>query len=133
MIVLKFIELLGVEASKSNTLEGVRNMPATVNGIYHNLRESKYTISNGEVVFFFSSKLYRDKFLKQYENHRVIYKNKMNVPLNMDTLSDVLLYESIEKRGFFVRLERARITYDDLYKYALRKMNEDESPKWVTN
>ena len=106
-------------------------MPATANGIYHNLRESKYTISNGEVVFFFSSTLYRDKFLRQYQNHRTIMKNKLNVPLNTDTLADVILYEEVEKRGFFVRLERSRITYDDLYKYALRKMNEKESPKWV--
>lgn len=111
-------------------------MPATVNGIYHNLRESKYTVSNQEIVLSFSSKLYMDKFIKGYKNHRIVYKGKQgNHPLNMDVLADVLFYEEIEKRGFFARMVRdnfrARISYDDLYKYALRKMQEKNSPNWV--
>jgi hypothetical protein len=107
-------------------------MPATTRGVYHNLRKSKYTISNGEVVYFFSSELYRDKFLKGYEVNRITLKNKIDkTPLNMDTLADVLFYEKIEKRGFFVRLDRVPVSYNDLYKYALRKMNEKDSPKWV--
>jgi hypothetical protein len=106
-------------------------MPKTAKGIYHNLRESKYTISNGEVVFYFSSKLYRNKFLSDYEINRKLFIKKIDeVPLNMDTLADVLLYEKIEKRGFFVRLDRAMITFNDLYKYSLRKMNEKNSPDW---
>jgi hypothetical protein len=106
-------------------------MPKTAKGIYHNLRESKYTISNNEVVFYFSSNLYRDKFLKEYKINRKLFKKKIDDnPLNMDTLSDVLLYQKIEKRGFFVRLDRAMITFNDLYKYSLRKMNEQNSPDW---
>ena len=109
-------------------------MPATAKGIYHNLRESKYTISNGEVVFYFSSELYRDKFLDGYEINRIKFKGKMEeTPLNMDTLADVIFYQNIEKRGFFVRLERVPITFNDVYKYSIRKMNEKDSPKWVMN
>jgi hypothetical protein len=107
-------------------------MPATAKGIYHNLRESKYRTFNGEVLFYFSSELYRNKFIEGYILNRKLFNRKLEeTPLNMDVLADVLFYQKIEKRGFFVRLERARITFDDLYKYAFRKMNEKISPDWV--
>lgn len=107
-------------------------MPATTWGVYHNLKESKYRASNGDVLFYFSSELYRRKFLEGYEINRITFANKIEeTPLNMDTLADILFYQKIEKRGFFVRLDRARVNFDDIYKYALRKMNEKESPKWV--
>lgn len=110
-------------------------MPATRWGIYHNLRESKYVISNSEVTFYFSSEFYLTKFMDSYQEHReqfnkVIEKSIVSNPLNMDTLADVSLYKQIEKRGYFVRLKGAKITWDDLYHYALRKMTEKESPTW---
>ncbi|HWI49889.1 MAG TPA: early protein GP4 [Rummeliibacillus sp.] len=111
-------------------------MPSTTRGIYHNLKESKYRTFNNEVLFYFSSELYRDKFLEGYLKNRELMRNKSKAilnteRLNIDTLSDIIFYEEIEKRGFFVRLDRARITYDDLYKYALRKMGDKTSPEWV--
>jgi hypothetical protein len=109
-------------------------MPATLRGIYHNLRESKYTASNSEAVFFFSSKLYLNKFMDGYRDNRVKLNKRFNVgsdiPLNFDTLADVLFYEEVEKRGFFVRLKLSPVSFDDLYKYALRKMNDKESLEW---
>jgi hypothetical protein len=109
-------------------------MPCTQRGIYHNLRESKYTASNSEVVFFFSSNLYLQKFMNGYHNNRIKVNKRLNmknkVPLNFDMLADILYYEEVEKRGFFVRLNRARLSFDDLYKYALRKMNNKESLEW---
>ena len=108
-------------------------MPATKSGIYHNLRESKYTISNTEVVFFFSSEVYLRKFLDRYVENRTKYKKKMGTELNFDTLADIELYNQIETRGFFVRLKRAMITKDDLYKYAVRRMSDKESLEWERN
>jgi Phi-29-like late genes activator (early protein GP4) len=108
-------------------------MPATRGGIYHNLQESKYTVSNSEIVFFFSSELYLNKFLKEYKNNRFIYKNRMksnNTPLNTDVLSDIETYEDVEKRGFLVRLKRDKLSRDDVYKYALRKMIDSHSLDW---
>ncbi|MCU7526580.1 MAG: transcriptional regulator [Ignavibacteria bacterium] len=109
-------------------------MPKTVRGIYHNLRESKYTASNTEVVFFFSSKLYLNKFMNGYRENRRKMNKRFNVgndiPLNFNTLSDILFYEEVEKRGFFVRLKLSPVSFDDLYKYALRKMNEKETLDW---
>jgi hypothetical protein len=113
-------------------------MPATANGIYHNLRESKYTISNGEIVFSFSSRLYMNKFLRDYKHHRITCMFRgdwQGKPLNLDTVADIVLYEKLEKRGFFVRMItgnlKSSLLYDDVYKYALRKMSVKESPKWV--
>jgi hypothetical protein len=105
-------------------------MPITRGGIYHNLRESKYTVSNTEIVFFFSSELYLNKFLREYQKNRDCYRKKINNPLNTDILSDIETYEEIEKRGFFARFMRNKISKDDLYKYALRKMTDQESLEW---
>jgi hypothetical protein len=113
-------------------------MPVTKRGIYHNLMESKYTVSNSEIVFFFSSEVYLNKFMDGYQNHRVIFLEKMakiavENPLNMATLADITYYKKVEKRGFFVRLKRAKITWDDLYKYALRKMSDKNTLEWYRN
>ncbi len=110
-------------------------MPATERGIYHNLKESEYTISNNEVVFFFSSELYRRKFLERYEQYRSFFNDKLakivgESSLNYDVLSDIRLYEDIEKRGFYVWIREMEITKEELEEYALRKMNDKESFKW---
>lgn len=110
-------------------------MVATRSGIYHNLKESKYTISNGEIVYYFSSEFYLNKFLKEYQDHRVIFFAKMakivvENPLNVDMLADISLYMTIEKRGFRVLLKGVEINFNDLYYYALRKMTESKSSKW---
>jgi hypothetical protein len=110
-------------------------MPATKWGVYHNLRESKYVVSNSEITFYFSSEFYLNKFLNGYQSYREKFKQRMNKlidknPFNMDTLADINYYKSIETRGFFVRLKRAKIGWDDLNKYALRKMIERETTQW---
>jgi len=108
-------------------------MPATKRGIYHNLKESKYTISNGEIVFFFSSKLYLKKFIGGYKKNRDNFKYiriEEESPLNLSTLADISFYKEIEKRGFRASLKGMDITWDDLNKYALRKMTEKESDIW---
>ena len=110
-------------------------MPSTIRGIYHNLKESEYTASDSEVVFFFSSKLYRDKFLEEYENHREAFLTKMHrltgeIPLNMTTLADITLYRRIEKRGFRALMRGVDITWQDLNVYALRKMMLVNTNDW---
>lgn len=110
-------------------------MPATLKGIFHNLEESKYTISNTEIVFFFSSKFYRNKFMEKYKENRITFNDKADrlmdkPPLNMDTLADITLYKSIEKRGFYVWLKGVSITCEELHRYALRKMTEKNTQDW---
>jgi hypothetical protein len=111
-------------------------MPATTKGIYHNLVESKYVISNSEITFYFSSKFYLNKFMAEYPEHREQFKSKMEnllkeSPFNVTVLADIKLYKTIEKRGFFVRFRGAKITEEDLNRYAINNMVNRETLEWV--
>lgn len=111
-------------------------MPATKDGIFHNLKESEYTVSNSEIVFFFSSNFYLNKFMAGYKDHRKKFNNKLDRitidnPLNMEILADITFYKDIEKRGFLVWLKGVTISWEELHRYALRKMTEDDAGEWV--
>ena len=110
-------------------------MSATKRGIYHNLRKSNYTISNAEVVFFFSSVFYMNKFMAEYKEHRNQFSKHIDkvtdTPLNMDTLADITLYQTIEKRGFHAWLKGVSITWEELHRYALRTMIEPNTKDWL--
>lgn len=108
-------------------------MPVTKRGIYHNLKESKYTISNHEVVFFFSSKVYRDKFLKEYQENREKRKYKMieeESCFNLELLADVRLYMVIEKRGFRVKVKNVEMNWKEFNQYMVRKMMDEMKTEW---
>lgn len=110
-------------------------MPKTLRGVYHNLKESKYTISNSEVVFFFSSPPYLEKFMRDYQTHRIEFNRRIDkivneTPLNMDVLADINLYENYEKRGFRACLKGVDVSCEELHQYALRKMTEKNTPNW---
>ena len=108
-------------------------MPKTKRGIYHNLRESKYTISNGEVVVFFSSLFYLEKFMECYKENRLKPKYRRiekETKLNLNMLADIVLYREIEKRGFRVKIRNVEVDWNELNKYALRKMDDDATYDW---
>lgn len=108
-------------------------MPITKRGIYHNLKESKYTISNSEVVLFFSSKLYLNNFLKRYKENRekfVYRKIESESPFNLSTLADITLYKEIEKRGFRATIKGVEFNWNELHNYALRKMTDEKCLEW---
>lgn len=110
-------------------------MPATKRGIYHNLKESEYTVSNTEIVFFFSSEVYLNKFLDNYEKHRGKFINNMervaidNI-LNMTTLADITFYKEIEKRGFRVTIRGLEVSWEELNQIAIRNMNNSKVLEW---
>jgi len=110
-------------------------MPVTRKGVYHNLRESEYVVSNGEATLFFSSELYMNKFLNEYETNRVIFLSKMakivkESYLNMNILADSTHYFKTEKRGFLVWLNGVKLSKEDFHKYGLRLMLNNITPKW---
>jgi hypothetical protein len=110
-------------------------MPCTQRGVYHNLKESKYTISNSEVVFFFSSEYILNKFLDGYRGHRNKYLKRLEkldnaIPLNMEIMADIKYYKTIEKRGFRATLKGIEIDHEQLYQYSLRKMGENKPLEW---
>jgi hypothetical protein len=110
-------------------------LPATKWGVYHNLKESKYVVSNGDITFFFSSVVTLNKFLDGYQKYREIRKQKATIIddtyINYDTVSDIEFYRKTEKRGFYVWLKGVPLTVEDVYQYSIRKMTEKNSPKWV--
>lgn len=109
-------------------------MPKTAKGIYHNLKESEYAISNLEVAFFFSSKVYRNKFMSQYEENRKKYEEKMrkfcSMELNYNFLADLELYKLIEKRGFRVVIQNRTIDDTTLHHYCARSLLTKVNLEW---
>src|SRR5690554_2553891 len=118
-------------------------MVMTKRGIYHNLNESEYAISNSEVALFFSSRFYLNKFLDEYKNYRNEFKirlqRSMNIDkMNVDLMADIHLYKQIEKRGFRAVLNqdvaknvvilndslkgKGELTWQELRLYALQRM-----------
>lgn len=88
----------------------------TVRGVYHNLKESEFVHTIGEIRFYFSSQLYKDKFISRYlkEKERFndslnrVYKDKFDIA--GDVLAWVRLYSKIEKRGFYIVVNGDEIT-----------------------
>lgn len=88
----------------------------TANGIYYNLKESEYQFHIDGVTFFFSSRLYYNKFAAQHvaEMDRFnaalmkVYKDKFSIDLSF--LALVRLYTLIEKRGFHIIVEGVEVT-----------------------
>lgn len=107
-------------------------MPPTQRGIYHNLKESKYVVSNTEIMLYFSSELYLNHFVEKVEKNRVRYRSKFEagLHLNSDTLADILLYTEVEKRGFRVVLRGLEITCQETHVYALRRMTNKNTLNW---
>jgi hypothetical protein len=109
-------------------------MPVTRRGVYHNLKESKYAVSNGDVAFFFSSEHTLNKFMDGYQLNRDYKNEKLNKSLdtilNHDVVFDILFYTHVEKRGFYAWLKGVSITFEELNRYAVRMMLEKESPVW---
>ena len=110
-------------------------MPPTRRGIYHNLKESEYTVSNSEIVFFFSSKVYQEKFLREYRENRETFRNRLiktgkDIPINLDIIADITLYETVEKRGFRACVGGVDTSCENLYQYALRLVTKKNTLDW---
>lgn len=110
-------------------------MPQTKRGIFHNLRESKYTVSNGEIVFFFSSDYYLKKFMEGYKNNRKQFLpdnfkvENLDKP-NISLVADIYFYLCTEKRGFYVWFKNYEIDVFDLYNLALDKLIDENILEW---
>ena len=90
----------------------------TKNGICLNIKESYYHVIRYGLIFYFSSKLYLDKFVQNVDNfvneESCKLKNKYKLNFNFDTFFAISYYKKIEKRGFYI--------YDDVAK---KELSED--------
>jgi YHS domain-containing protein len=111
------------------------DMPITKRGVYHNLKESKYVVSNSDITFFFSSEHTLNKFMSGYQKYRDIFRQKTSIMnetnFNLDTTADIEFYRRTEKRGFYVWLKGVSMSTEDLYLYSIRMMTEKKSPEWL--
>lgn len=74
--------------------------------IYNDINESNYTFNYDNLVFYFSSNFYKEKFIKEYsdfiKNETMKLKIKFKCNIYCDEMILLLLYKKIEKRGFKV-------------------------------
>lgn len=76
-------------------------------GIYLNLDESTYKVKKFELLFYFSSVLYMEKFNKNVEKYvemeNIKLANKTKLVINFNKLFAISYYQKIEKRGFKIK------------------------------
>ena len=86
--------------------EGDITLKTTTKGICLNLNESEYYFKYKGLIFYFSSKFYRNKFANEISSFIETETFKLQVKYNLDINFDILfmlsLYKKIEKRGFRV-------------------------------
>ena len=74
--------------------------------IYNDINESIYTFKYDDLVFYFSSQFYLEKFIKDHINfirdETMKLKIKFKCNIYCDEMILLLLYKKIEKRGFKV-------------------------------
>lgn len=94
----------------------------TRHGIYKDLSQSTYlTVKEGN-TYYFSSMLYKDKFLQKYEENRKTINeslsNRFDFTIKLNMLCDIALYKKIEKRGFLIVDENGNM-YDSPDSFSL--------------
>ena len=74
--------------------------------VYNDINESTYTFKYNDLVFYFSSQFYQEKFERMYiqflKDETMKLKIKFKCNIYCDEMILLLLYKKIEKRGFKV-------------------------------
>ena len=81
----------------------------TVNGIYTDIYESTYSYKVDNIKFYFSSKVYCEKFASRWEQFWLEESRKLELRYNANIkckpLMLIKLYTMIEKRGFRIEID----------------------------
>lgn len=76
----------------------------TRRGICYDLDESPYFIRMFGLTFYFSSKVYQEKFTKEVckyiEYQSIMLFNKFKIETDFSKFLSICYYEKVEKRGF---------------------------------
>ena len=87
--------------------------------IYNDIKESIYFYDYGDLRFYFSSELYRDKFKAKVIYYIIEERNKMCIRykciVQCDDMLALTLYKKIEKRGFRVENNKSRKILNEHY------------------
>lgn len=100
----------------------------TKGGIERNLPMSPFSHKLNNLTFYFSSKVYRDKFITALANYthdfRLMLEKKLSVSvIGCEDIASVLLYKRTEKRGFY-------ITYS---KKVYNTLDTQTTPSYINN
>jgi hypothetical protein len=87
----------------------------TKRGIYPNILDSEYPFTVGEITFYFSSMVYRQKFMNLYRDeikhiNETAIRHKHPFKTDMTIFSLLRLYCLIEKRGFYIKVRGEEVT-----------------------
>lgn len=101
---------------------GVNVVKLTRGGVTYNLYESPFRVvmkyEHNEIIFVFSSSLYKTKFLERINENRISINESLskrfNITTDFDLLCDIRLYSTIEKRGFLLICEGENLCQKDI-------------------
>lgn len=86
----------------------------TKNYIVYNLKTSPFTITIGNITFFFSSVLHGKKFNERYldyiNNINFSLSNRFDLEIDIPLLGLIICYKKIETRGFYIEIEGEAIS-----------------------
>ena len=97
----------------------------TARGIYNNLEESTYSFTIYNIVFYFSSQNYKNKFKQNVESFVKYQTEKLKnfykiEHINFDRFLAISYYKQIEKRGFRIivldgekRFEKTEVFFNE--------------------
>lgn len=84
----------------------------TYGGVYYNLNESDFCVNIEGFTFYFSSKLYKNKFknnVRQFiKNESEKINSKYQININLDLYLMIAFYMKVEKRGFKIVDEQTK-------------------------
>ena len=96
----------------------------TKRGIELNIKESKYACVYNGIKFYFSSELYKNKFLANVETFIKIeelkLQNKYRLKLDIKEYLAIVYYKQIEKRGFYIYDMFGNIYYEKPPKFIIK-------------
>ena len=95
--------------------------------IYNDINESTYTFKYDDLVFYFSSNFYKEKFIKEYSNfikeETMKLKVKFKCNIYCDEMILLLLYKKIEKRGFKVTIKGKDLNENYTFQFILNELS----------
>lgn len=98
--------------------------------VFKDINESNYKFKYDDLVFYFSSQFYLEKFIKEHKqflkDETMKLKIKYKCSIYCDEMILLLLYKRIEKRGFKVKYKNKELNenyYIDFYinEFSIRK------------
>lgn len=116
---------------KMSRYEMVKRGIISKRGVFNNIEDSDYIITDGELILYFTSEHNMNSFINSYKENRETYNEKYNrfikgVDLIPTIQIDVELYKNSEFKGFHICLGVTKLDEKDIRDISLRRMMLNE-------